>query len=89
MNDTIGLVGERFESNRFANAAVDRPHHAYLPFGNGARTFIGKTFATIETVLILATLMRRWRLRIVPNHRVALKTRPTLMPKFGMRMIVL
>ena len=62
--------------------------NAYLPFGLGARTCIGKTFAMIEAVLILATVAQRYRASLVPNHRIALKPRVTLMPKFGMKMIV-
>lgn len=78
---------ERFDPDRFAEpASAGRPRHAWLPFGGGARTCVGKTFATIEAVLILAAIARRWRLRLAPGHPVALKTRVTLMPKHGMRM---
>jgi cytochrome P450 len=79
---------ERFNPDRYDDAATDAPRHAYLPFGSGARTCVGKTFAMIEAVLILATIARRWRLRVAPDQRIAIKTRVTLMPKFGMRMIV-
>ena len=61
--------------------------NAYLPFGLGARSCIGKTFATIEAVLILATVAQRYRLSLVLNHPIALKPRVTLSPKFGMKMI--
>lgn len=77
----------RFDPDRYEDGDANRPRHAYLPFGGGARTCIGKTFATIEAVLILATLLQRWRLRLAPGHPVELKTRVTLMPKFGMKMV--
>lgn len=79
---------ERFDPDRFANdSAVNRPRHAYLPFGGGARMCIGKTFATIEAVLILATLLRRRRLQLAPGHPVDVQTRVTLLPRHGMKMV--
>ncbi|MGR8919093.1 MAG: cytochrome P450, partial [Gammaproteobacteria bacterium] len=79
---------ERFDPERFAEGGgAERHRHAYLPFGGGARTCIGKTFATIEAVLILATLVRRWRLRLAPGHPVDVQTRVTLMPRYGMKMV--
>ena len=41
----------------------------------------------VEAVLILATVAQRYRLSLFPKHRVALKPRVTLMPKYGMKMI--
>jgi len=35
---------------------------------------------------MLATLGQRWKLRLVPNHRVEPEPLITLRPKFGMRM---
>jgi len=79
---------ETFQPDRFAEEKTsERPRFAYLPFGAGARTCIGKTFATIEAVLILATLAQRFRLSLAPGHRVAVKTRVTLTPRYGMKMI--
>ena len=78
---------ETFQPDRFADEKTsERPRYAYLPFGAGARTCIGKAFATIEAVLILATLAQRFRLTLAPDHRVGLKTRVTLLPKYGMKM---
>ena len=58
-----------FDPERFADEnAAKRPRYAYLPFGVGARTCIGKTFATIEAVLILATLAQRFRLSLTPGQ---------------------
>ena len=79
---------ETFDPGRFADpASVQRMKNAYLPFGLGGRTCIGKTFATIESVLILATVAQRYRLSLAPDHRVALKPRVTLTPRFGMKMV--
>ena len=75
---------ERFNPDRFDEATY--PRHAYVPFGSGARTCVGKTFATMEAVLLLATLAGRWRLRLDSDQEIGLKIRVTLIPKFGMRM---
>ena len=48
---------ERFEPSRWLDGSADGlPDYAYFPFGGGPRKCIGTTFATIEAVLILATV---------------------------------
>jgi cytochrome P450 len=79
---------ERFDPERWTpEAAAARPKFSYYPFGGGARVCIGEQFAWMEGTLLLATLAHRWRLRLAPGHRVALRPIITLRPKFGMRMI--
>jgi cytochrome P450 len=63
------------------------PRMAYFPFGGGPRKCIGEGFAWMEGVLSLATLARRWRLRLVPGARVVPEARITLRP-VGLRMRV-
>ncbi|MFN6963936.1 MAG: cytochrome P450 [Pyrinomonadaceae bacterium] len=58
----------------------------YFPFGGGTRRCIGEGFAWTEATLLLATLARRWRLRLVPEQKIDLQPMITLRPKFGMRM---
>ena len=80
---------ERFLRDRWRqNAASSRPKFAYFPFGAGTRIGIGKQFAWMEGVLVLATLARRWCLRHDPTHEVAMEPLVTLRPKYGMRMIL-
>jgi cytochrome P450 len=77
----------RFDPDRWApEARATRPEFAYFPFGGGARRCIGEQFAWMEGVLILATLARNWRLRLVPGHPVGLRSLVVLRPRFGMRM---
>lgn len=40
----------------------------------------------MEGILLLATLAREWRLRLVPGHPVVPSPSITLRPKHGMRM---
>lgn len=57
----------RFRPQRFADrAAIDR--YAYLPFGDGPRICIGASFAIQEAVIILATLLARFRFTAVPGR---------------------
>lgn len=42
--------------------------YAYLPFGDGPRICIGASFALQEAVIILATLLARFRFRPVPGR---------------------
>ena len=50
-----------------AGADPPRPRFAYFPFGGGPRICIGRSFAVIEAVLVLATLFRRFRLVAPPR----------------------
>ena len=80
---------ERFDPERFApERHSERPKFAYFPFGGGPRVCIGEQFAWLEGIIALATIAQRWRLRLVPNHPVALQPIITLRPKYGMRMII-
>ena len=43
------------------------PRFAYFPFGGGARSCIGENFAWTEMLLILATIVGKWRLSMTPE----------------------
>jgi cytochrome P450 len=79
----------RFDPERFTpEAKARRTKFTYFPFGAGFRQCIGESFAWMEGVLVLATLAQRWKLSLVPGHRVEPEPLITLRPKFGMRMLV-
>lgn len=79
----------RFEPERWApEHQASRPQFAYFPFGGGPRRCIGESFAWMEGVLVIATLAQKWKMRLVPGHRVKLQPSITLRPKYGMQMIV-
>jgi cytochrome P450 len=71
---------ERFNPARFASPSSSRPPAAYLPFGLGPRTCIGKKFALIEMSLVLATLLRRFRLEPIASRRLEPSMRVYLAP---------
>ena len=40
----------------------------------------------MEGVLVIATLAQKWKMRLVPGHRVELQPSITLRPKYGIKM---
>ncbi len=73
---------DRFDPSRFADPkAIDR--FAYLPFGDGPRICIGANFALQEAVIILATLLSRFRFKPVPGKEPKPVMILTLRPEGG------
>ena len=61
----------RFDPERFEpKVSATRPRNAYLPFGGGRHVCLGNHFAMMEGQLVVATIAQRYRLRLVPGHRV-------------------
>lgn len=77
----------RFDPERWTpEARATRPKFAYFPFGGGPRVCIGEAFAWMEGTLVIATLAQKWRLHLVPGHRVETEPLVTLRPKGGIQM---
>ncbi|MGW8375210.1 cytochrome P450 [Streptomyces sp. ODS28] len=71
MNPDYWPKPTEFVPERFApEEAAKRPRLAYIPFGLGPRSCEGAALAMVETELILAILLKRFRLRPVPGHEV-------------------
>jgi len=64
------------------------PRFAFFPFGGGSRVCMGEPLAWTEGILILVTLLRYWKLELMPGHPVVLSPLITLRPKYGMKMIL-
>jgi cytochrome P450 len=80
---------ETFDPDRWAGDLLQRlPKYAYFPFGGGARLCIGSTFAMMEAVLVLATVMRQYRCTLVPGHPVKPWPSMTLRPKDGIQVVL-
>jgi cytochrome P450 len=80
---------DAFRPERWLDGLADRlPPYAYFPFGGGPRVCIGNTFATTEALLVLATLLPRFRLRIAPGATVTPWPSVTLRPRDGLPMVL-
>jgi cytochrome P450 len=67
---------------------IDPSPYEYHAFGAGPRMCIGAPFAMMEIKIILATLLQRYRLQMVPNAAVDRYFGVTMSPKAGMPMTV-
>jgi cytochrome P450 len=57
------------------------PRFAYFPFGGGARTCIGNTFAEVEGSVVVGELCRRFELALPPGAEAAPFLGVTLLPR--------
>jgi cytochrome P450 len=80
---------EEFEPDRWADDLAKRlPTYAYFPFGGGPRVCIGKSFAMMEAVLVVATIAQKFKLTLVPEHPIVPRPSISLCPKHGMKMLL-
>lgn len=78
---------EGFDPDRWLPERMGaRPRGSYLPFGDGPRVCIGKSFALIESKVCLAAMLRRVRLELEPGVRIEPEPSITLRPRHGMPM---
>jgi cytochrome P450 len=80
---------EAFKPERWNAAASEQlPKFAYFPFGGGPRQCIGNYFATMEIVLLLATIGQRFRFSLDPDRTVEVLPVLSLRPKNGIKVVV-
>ncbi|MFT3839972.1 MAG: cytochrome P450 [Myxococcaceae bacterium] len=78
---------EAFMPERWADESVKRPKCAYIPFSSGPRKCIGDGFALMEAVLLLATIVQRTHIELVPGQKVVPEPLITLRPKYGVQVV--
>src|SRR5262249_35352790 len=79
---------ERFDPDRFTpERSEGRPRFAYFPFAGGPRQCIGSEFALTELTLVLATIIRRYRLESASRREVLPQPLTTLRPRGGLPMV--
>jgi len=78
---------ETFNPDRFSpERERDLPRYAYIPFGGGPRICIGNNFAMQEACLILAAMVQKVRLSLVPGTDLTPDPLITLRPKYPILM---
>jgi cytochrome P450 len=72
---------ERFNPDRFLpGGEAQAVPRAYIPFGSGMRACIGRNFALAETVLVLASVLQRFRVELVSARPTRARAKITLCP---------
>lgn len=80
---------EGFDPERFLpEVEASRPKFAYFPFGGGPRICIGNNFAIMESQIVLATLLKRFRLDLLPGQTLAADAAITLRPRDGVKVVL-
>jgi cytochrome P450 len=75
---------EAFDPERHTPEKVEaRERYSYIPFGGGPRGCIGFPFAMPEMHIVLAMVMNRFRLNLVPGHPVIPESAISLRMKQG------
>jgi cytochrome P450 len=79
---------ERFLPERFADTRRAGWHrHAFLPFGAGQRICLGEFMGQLEGKLMIAQILQRYRLQLVPGFDPRCRGFISLQPMNGMRML--
>lgn len=78
---------ERFDPLRFTPPRMAERHRfAYIPFAAGPRQCIGNTFALTEAQLVLASVVQRYHLQLLPGQSIKPRAAITLRPRNGLWM---
>lgn len=79
----------RFNPDRFdAEHTGGRNRYSYIPFGAGPRFCVGNSVAMMEATIVLSTIARDLRLKLVPGYEVIGEPMLTLRIKDGLPMTV-
>ncbi|NXM41921.1 CP46A hydroxylase, partial [Gymnorhina tibicen] len=71
-----------FDPERFSKDAP-RPYYCYFPFSLGPRSCIGQVFAQMEVKVVMAKLLQRFEIQLVPGQSFKLVEAGTLKPLDG------
>ena len=68
--------------------SINPTPYEYLPFGAGAHSCLGAPFALMSMKIVLAMVLQRYRLTVIPGSKISRKVLVLLAPKYGMPMTV-
>ncbi len=83
------LDPDAFDPGRFLPGAPPPERYAYLPFGAGPRICVGAQFALTEAVLVLARLLRRFRVSLSGSGAVLPRAIVTTQPDRPVRFVLM
>jgi cytochrome P450 len=76
---------DQFDPDRFAANSGEPAHqYAFVPFNSGPRVCIGASFAMLELIIVLATLLQHLRFSAIPDTARAPELRISLRPHSDM-----
>ena len=62
---------EEFRPERWTSEFTKQlPKYAYFPFGGGPRVCVGQDFAMMEAMLVIATILRRFKLTLASEQLI-------------------
>ncbi len=79
---------DAFEPGRFLPGATPPERYAYMPFGAGPRICVGAQFALTEATLVLARLLKRFRVTLSGNGAVLPRGVVTTQPDRPVRFVL-
>lgn len=89
MEDRFFSNPEVFNPDRWKDDFEKRlPRYAYFPFGGGPRQCIGQSFATMEALLLLATITQKFQIEPVGRRPVVPQPSITMRPRGGISAVL-
>jgi unspecific monooxygenase len=79
---------DAFDPDRFMPGAPTPERYAYMPFGAGARICVGAQFALTEAVLVLARLLKAFRITLAGTGQVLPRGVVTTQPDRPVRFVL-
>ena len=83
-SEPLTFIPERWRDN-FEKTL---PRGVYFPFGDGPRICVGKSFALMEAVLLLATIAQKFQIKLVPDFEITPQVAVALRPRNGIKVLV-
>lgn len=80
----------KFDPDRFSPERIaEIPQHAYYPFGLGPHRCIGEKLALLEMTLIVASVLRKFHVKLAANQgSVEVEAHTAIRPRGGLRLRV-